>query len=128
MARRPAGEAETTILKLLLAADRPLGGHAIVRLLMANGTPIRAGFVFRMLHKLVAKRLAHRVELLSAFAPGAPGREIHLICQYCGSHATVASSTVAHELNDVAARHAFAPSTFVLEASGRCRRCHAAAG
>lgn len=120
---RAAGEPDVDVLQLLRASRRALSGHAISRALAKSGRPMRASQVFRVLHRLLARSLIHRVEVASAFRAGPPNRAIYLSCSGCKALAREDAMRLAEDVAAIAAGRGFKPNRIVLEAVGKCARC-----
>lgn len=125
--RREYGVINESILTLLEREGRPLSGHAIVRQLALAGNYIAPSQIFRALKRLLAERLVQRIELVNGYAVGRPDETLSLVCRECGVVQRVSAPVLFDQLEALARGVGTAPDRLVIESTGRCARCRAAA-
>jgi Fur family zinc uptake transcriptional regulator len=120
------------VLEALLASHRPLGAYEVIEALavrMPRPAPIT---VYRALDFLMENGLVHRIESRNAFLACAHDHEAgsmvaFLICERCGSVGEISAAPAGRSLNEAARRTGFAPKLSVVEITGTCAYCQAAA-
>lgn len=128
------------VLRLVLAADHPLGAYALLDRLKASRAGAAPPTVYRALDFLVEQGLIHKIERLNAFigCTDALDRpedcacgEVHdhphqfLICDRCGATAEISDPGVALALARAARGAGFTPRRATVEVEGICARCEA---
>jgi Fur family zinc uptake transcriptional regulator len=116
----------------LLSSHRPLGAYEVIDELaksMPRPAPIT---VYRALDFLMENGLVHRIESRNAFLACAHDHDAaamvaFLICDRCGSVGEIPAAPAAQTLNDAARASGFAPKLSVVEITGTCAHCQAAA-
>ena len=120
--------ARQRVLELLWDEPGPAKAYDLLNRLGGTAKPPT---VYRALDFLVRLGLAHRIESLNAFAAcevGACARSaIFLICNRCGHAEEIDAGHAVVDLDEAAARHGFAIERTVIEVSGVCATCKAAA-
>ena len=126
------------VLRLVLAADQPLGAYALLDRLKASRAGAAPPTVYRALDFLVEHGLIHKVERLGAFIGcvdalehpadcGCDARHDHphqfLICQRCGATAEISDPAIARALARAAEAAGFAARRATVEVEGLCARC-----
>jgi Fur family zinc uptake transcriptional regulator len=120
------------VLQALLSSHRPLGAYEVIEELaksMPRPAPIT---VYRALDFLMENGLVHRIESRNAFLACGHDHDANamvafLICEQCGSVGEIPASRVAQSLNDAARATGFSPKLSVVEITGTCAHCQAAA-
>jgi len=120
------------VLRALLSSHRPLGAYEVIDELaksMPRPAPIT---VYRALEFLMENGLVHRIESRNAFLACAHDHDAaamvaFLICDRCGSVGEVPATPAAQSLNDAARSTGFMPKLSVVEITGTCAHCQAAA-
>jgi Fur family transcriptional regulator, zinc uptake regulator len=120
------------VLEALLASHQPLGAYELIDKLATRGTRPAPITIYRALDFLREQGLAHRIESRNAFiacvhdhANGDP--VVFLICEKCGAVGEAASAAVADTIRTASRAAGFSPKTPVIEISGICAHCKAAA-
>lgn len=130
-----AGETLTPVrqkvLELLWAEGGPAKAYDLLAKMGGEGGAAKPPTVYRALDFLVRLGLAHRIESLNAFAAcgvGACARTtIFLICDACGDAQEIDAGHAVVDLDQAAAAARFQIRRTVIEASGVCAQCQAAA-
>jgi Fur family zinc uptake transcriptional regulator len=120
------------VLATLLASHKPLGAYEIIDRLAPKGprpAPITA---YRALEFLRENGLVHRIESRNAFIAcvhnhAAEALVVFLICERCGAVGEASSADVTSTLTAAARAAGFTPKSPVIEISGICTHCRAAA-
>jgi Fur family zinc uptake transcriptional regulator len=120
------------VLGALLSSHRPLGAYEVIDELaksMPRPAPIT---VYRALDFLMENGLVHRIESRNAFLACAHDHDAtamvaFLICECCGSVGEVPATPVAQTLHAAARASGFVPKLSVVEITGTCAHCQAAA-
>lgn len=120
------------VLEALLAGHRPVGAYEIMERLAETGPRPAPITVYRALDFLLAQGLAHRLASRTAFIAcirnHAEGDTVvFLICDQCGAVGEAPSAAIKASLNEAAAQAGFAPRIPVIEVTGLCGHCRAAA-
>jgi Fur family zinc uptake transcriptional regulator len=123
------------VYDVLAGADRPISAYEVLDRLRPAGVTAPPT-VYRALNRLIDEGLAHRLESLNAFvscarlAQGEPHREraAFAICETCGGAEEFAGADAFAALHRWADEHRFRIHRAVIEVSGTCAGCRAAAG
>lgn len=120
------------VLELLLASHKPLGAYEIMDRAAARGGRPAPITIYRALDFLREHGLVHRIESRNAFIAcvsnhGRGELVVFLICERCGDVGEAASAAVADELRAAAGAAGFTPKAPVIEVTGLCAHCRAAA-
>ncbi|CCD86475.1 putative transcriptional regulator, Fur family; zinc uptake regulator ZUR [Bradyrhizobium sp. ORS 285] len=120
------------VLEALLSSHRPLGAYEIIEELAKAGARPAPITVYRALEFLMANGLVHRIESRNAFLACAHDHEqtalvAFLICESCGAVGEVPAAPIAESLKSAAAASGFLPKMSVVEITGLCAHCQAAA-
>lgn len=124
------------VLEALYATHKPLGAYDLVAQLAAReesrGRPLAPVTVYRALDFLMEQGLAHRLASRNAFVAcphgHGPGDLVaFLICEECGGVDERASAPLSQAVAGLLAGERFQAQRQVLEISGRCGHCRAAA-
>ena len=109
---------EAFVFELLKSANGPLGAYDIARRSRQAGTPLAPNQVYRILDRLVTKRKAQRIEILSAYMPSDARRMGYAICRDCHAVETYDITALAGLLAPMCEAHHFSPDSAVIEVSG----------
>jgi Fur family zinc uptake transcriptional regulator len=120
------------VLRLVLAAEQPVGAYALLDQLKAQRGGAAPPTVYRALDFLLEQGLIHKLERLNAFLPCTEAAHDHaghdhphqfLICRRCGATTEVTDHAAAHALEAAAARAGFRVERMTVELEGVCARC-----
>ncbi|MCX8134165.1 MAG: transcriptional repressor [Roseococcus sp.] len=122
------------VLRLVLAAEQPVGAYALLDQLKAERGGAAPPTVYRALDFLLEQGLIHKLERLNAFLPCVEAAHPHgeaehdhphqfLICRRCGATTEIADHAAAHALEAAAARAGFTVQRMTVELEGLCARC-----
>lgn len=118
------------VLELLFDAHGPAKAYDLLPLIDSE-KQAKPPTIYRALDFLVRMGLAHRIESLNAFVAcdvGACARStIFLICEKCGGAEEFDAGHALVDLSDAAKKDGFAIHRTMIEASGVCGACQAAA-
>jgi Fur family zinc uptake transcriptional regulator len=121
-----------SVLQALLASHQPLGAYDLIDRLADDGGRPAPITVYRALDFLREQGFVHRIESRNAFiacvhnhASGDP--VVFLICEKCGAVGEAAAAAVADTIRNASRAAGFTPKTPVIEISGVCAHCKAAA-
>jgi Fur family zinc uptake transcriptional regulator len=120
------------VLEVLLESHRPLGAYEIMDRVAADGGRPAPITIYRALDFLRDNALVHRIESRNAFVAcvgshGAGELVLFLICERCGAVGEASSAAVADQLKAAARAAGFTAKVPVIEVSGVCSHCRAAA-
>jgi Fur family zinc uptake transcriptional regulator len=120
------------VLELLLGSHKPLGAYEIMDRAAENGVRPAPITIYRALDFLRDNGLVHRIESRNAFVACVNNHEsgelvVFLICEHCGAVGEAPSAAVASQLKAAAQSAGFTPKAPVIEISGVCAHCQAAA-
>lgn len=114
-------------LEILLAEHRAMGAYEVLEKLAASGFGAQPPVAYRALEFLVENGLAHRIQLLNAFAACAhPGRQhapVFFICEGCGAMAEAPDRAIRAEIDSAAGGLGFTVRRAGVEAVGLCPAC-----
>jgi Fur family zinc uptake transcriptional regulator len=120
------------VLEALLASHQPLGAYELIDRLAEHGGRPAPITIYRALDFLREQGFVHRIESRNAFiacvhhhASGDP--VVFLICERCGAVGEAAAAAVAETIRSASRAAGFTPKTPVIEISGVCAHCKAAA-
>ncbi len=122
------------VLRLVLAAEQPVGAYALLDQLKAERGGAAPPTVYRALDFLLEQGLIHKLERLNAFLPCVEASHAHghgehahphqfLICRRCGATTELTDHAAAHALEAAAARAGFRVERMTVELEGLCARC-----
>ncbi|GAB4143580.1 MAG: Fur family transcriptional regulator [Sphingomonadales bacterium] len=129
---RQAGKSLTRqredVLRLLLAAERPLGAYDLMARLGAEQNKVVAPpTVYRALEFLMELGAIARIESSNEYLccahPGEPHDCMFLICTCCGKAMEIDPGPVAQVVDSAAGAVGFAPESRTVEIRGRCAEC-----
>jgi len=120
------------VLEALLASHRPLGAYEVIDALATHQARPAPITIYRALDFLIANGLVHRIESRNAFLACGHDHEAgsmvaFLICERCGSVGEVVAGAATQALNDAVRQTGFQPKLSVVEITGTCGHCRAAA-
>jgi Fur family zinc uptake transcriptional regulator len=120
------------VLEALLATHLPLGAYELIDRLAVRGARPAPITVYRALDFLREQGLVHRIESRNAFIAcvhnhAAEALVVFLICERCGAVGEASSADVTSTLTAAARAAGFMPKSPVIEISGICTHCRAAA-
>jgi Fur family transcriptional regulator, zinc uptake regulator len=116
------------VMRLLLEAEGPSTAYQLLDRLKETHKGAAPTSIYRALDFLLAQRLIHKVERLSAFVPCVEaGHDQHpaqfLICRQCGAVVEIGDQAVSKALAHAAEREGFYPGDAVVELDGTCAAC-----
>lgn len=120
------------VLEALLSSHKPLGAYEIIeRTGQKNARPAPIT-VYRALNFLREQGLVHRIESRNAFVAcvnnhASGDMVVFLICERCGDVGEASGAAIAENVKAAARAAGFSPKTPVIEISGTCAHCRAAA-
>ena len=118
-------------LEILLESHRAMGAYDVLDRLAAEGFGRQPPVVYRALDFLVEHGLAHRIQLLNAFAacmhPGTDHQPVFLICRACNRIAEAPAEPARAALAAAAGAVGFTVEKTSMEATGLCPACAEAA-
>lgn len=118
------------VLAVLFEAEGPLTAYELLDRLRAERSATAAG-VYRSLDFLLAHGLAHRLDSRKAFIaciqPDHPHVSQFLICRRCGTTVEIDDDRIASVVSEWSHRLGFEVEAEMLEVSGSCSKCRAAA-
>lgn len=118
-------------LEILLESHRAMGAYDVLDRLAQDGYGRQPPVAYRALEFLVEHGLAHRVQLLNAFAACTHPTHSHepafLICRVCNLIAEAPAAEIRPALDDTAKSMGFTVERISLEALGLCPSCKEAA-
>jgi Fur family zinc uptake transcriptional regulator len=105
----------------------PLGAYDVVEQ-MGRERRISPISVYRALDFLQEAGLIHRIALRNTYLPchgehGAGETTVFLVCQTCGGVDEISSPVLAQDLDGLAGRVDFKPSSRTVELEGECAAC-----
>jgi Fur family zinc uptake transcriptional regulator len=120
------------VLEALLGSHRPLGAYEIIEQLAGGASRPAPITVYRALDFLMQNGLVHRIESRNAFLACAHTHDdaasvAFLICDRCGSVGEMPAGSLAQDMNETARKTGFVPKMAVVEITGTCAHCQAAA-
>ena len=119
------------VLELLIGEDGPAKAYDLLARLGGEAGPAKPPTIYRALDFLVRLGLAHKLQSLNAFIAcevGACERStIFLICDTCGAAEEFDAGHALVDLADAAKQDGFQIKRTMIEASGLCAECRAAA-
>ncbi|HQU24140.1 MAG TPA: Fur family transcriptional regulator [Acidiphilium sp.] len=118
------------VFELVLTAGGPVTAYELLERLRAGHQGATPATVYRALEFLLAARLVHKVESLSAFIPCVDDEQHDhaaqfFICARCGAVAEIEDRSMAQALAQAAERLGFRVTASMVEVSGVCADCAA---
>ncbi|RMG32903.1 MAG: transcriptional repressor [Gammaproteobacteria bacterium] len=118
------------VLRLVLAADRPLSAYEILERMPATRRRPAPPTVYRALEFLLEQGLVHRIESLHAFVgclhPEHPHNGQFLICTDCGKVDELCEAQIDQSLRKAVDASGFRTRRPVVELLGLCAKCQGA--
>ena len=118
------------VLELILAARQPIGAYALLAELRGERGRPGPPTVYRALAFLLAHRLVHKIESVSAFVAcdyiEHPHESQFMICDDCGAAQEFQDEAVVESLRRLGEDRGFVVARQVIEVRGRCPACRAA--
>jgi Fur family zinc uptake transcriptional regulator len=119
------------VFELILSADQPLGAYALLAELQGErGGKLGPPTVYRALDFLLAHKLVHKIESVSAFVAcddvEHPHESQFMICDDCGTTAEIQDEAIVQSLRRLGEDRGFSVGRQVIEARGLCPACRAA--
>jgi Fur family transcriptional regulator, zinc uptake regulator len=118
-------------LEILLESHRAMGAYDVLDRLAAEGFGRQPPVVYRALEFLVEHGLAHRIQILNAFAacmhPETAHQPVFLICTGCHRIAEAPATALRTALDAAAGDLGFRVERTSFEATGQCPACRGAA-
>ena len=118
------------VLQLILAADQPIGAYALLAELQRERGKLGPPTVYRALEFLLAARLIHKIESVSAFVAcddvEHPHESQFMICDDCGATEEIQDDAIVQSLRRLGEDRGYAVARQVIEARGLCPACRAA--
>ncbi|MBB4100781.1 Fur family transcriptional regulator [Sphingomonas kyeonggiensis] len=121
--RRPAGQLNEAILRLLQDAGRPLRVVEIRARLERAGEAAAPSLIFRAIRQLAERGAIHKIEIARGYVAGDAARRIALLCRACGEVTLIECPEAFDALDALAERHGLATPKHMAEATGICARC-----
>ena len=120
------------VLGALLASHQPLGAYELIDRLAESGARLAPITIYRALDFLREQGFVHRIESRNAFIACVHSHDsgepvVFLICEKCGTVGEAAGAAVADTIKRASRAAGFTPKTPVIEISGTCAHCKAAA-
>jgi Fur family zinc uptake transcriptional regulator len=120
------------VLEALLGSHKPLGAYEIIERTGAKNARPAPITVYRALNFLREQGLVHRIESRNAFVACVNNHAsgdlvVFLICEHCGDVGEAPGAAIAENVKAAARAAGFSPKTPVIEISGTCAHCRAAA-
>ena len=118
------------VLELILAAEQPVGAYTLLAELQSERGKLGPPTVYRALDFLLAGKLIHKIESVSAFIACADVEHPHesqfMICDDCGATEEIRDEEIVASLRRLGEGRGFAVARQVIEARGLCPACRAA--
>ena len=117
------------VLELILASRQPIGAYALLAQLQRERGRLGPPTVYRALDFLLAGKLIHKIESVSAYVACAdvdhPHESQFMICDDCGAAEEIRDGEIVESLRRLGAGRGFAVARHVIEARGLCPACRA---
>ncbi|MGA8383497.1 MAG: transcriptional repressor [Stellaceae bacterium] len=118
------------VLELILTSRQPIGAYALLAELQRERGRLGPPTVYRALDFLLAGKLIHRIESVSAYVACAdvdhPHESQFMICDDCGAAEEIRDVEIVESLRRLGEGRGFAIGRHVIEARGLCPACRAA--
>ncbi len=118
------------VLELILGAPQPIGAYALLAELQRERGKLGPPTVYRALDFLLAGKLIHKIESVSAYVACADVEHPHesqfMICDDCGATEEIRDQEIVDSLRRLGEGRGFAVARQVIEARGLCPACRAA--
>jgi Fur family transcriptional regulator, zinc uptake regulator len=117
------------VLELILASRQPIGAYALLAELQGERGRLGPPTVYRALDFLLAGKLIHKIESISAYVACAdvdhPHESQFMICDDCGAAEEIRDGEIVESLRRLGEGRGFAVARQVIEARGLCPACRA---
>lgn len=118
------------VLELILGAPQPIGAYALLAELQRERGKLGPPTIYRALDFLLAGKLIHKIESVSAYVACADVEHPHesqfMICDDCGATEEIRDQEIVDSLRRLGEGRGFAVARQVIEARGLCPVCRAA--
>ena len=118
------------VLELILASRQPIGAYALLAQLQRERGRLGPPTVYRALDFLLAGKLIHKIESVSAYVACAdvdhPHESQFMICDDCGTAEEIRDVEIVETLRRLGEGRGFVVARQVIEARGLCPACRAA--
>ena len=118
------------VLELILGAPQPIGAYALLAELQRERGKLGPPTIYRALDFLLAGKLIHKIESVSAYVACADVEHPHesqfMICDDCGATEEIRDQEIVDSLRRLGEGRGFAVARQVIEARGLCPACRAA--
>jgi Fur family transcriptional regulator, zinc uptake regulator len=118
------------VLELILRADQPIGAYALLAELQGERGKLGPPTVYRALDFLLAHKLVHKVESVSAYIACEDVEHPHesqfMICDDCGATEEIQDAAIVESLRRLGEDRGYVVGRQVIEARGLCPACRAA--
>src|SRR5487761_1701461 len=112
------------VLELILASRQPIGAYALLAQLQRERGRLGPPTVYRALDFLVAGKLIHKIESVSAYVACAdvdhPHESQFMICDDCGTAEEIRDVEIVETLRRLGEGRGFVVARQVIEARGLC--------
>jgi Fur family zinc uptake transcriptional regulator len=128
--RRTPDELDKIVMSTVADASKPITAYGLVAILSDLREQVAPQQVYRTLERLVAKGDVVRIETLNAYRATVCEGEARgplLFCRECRGTTRARCPGLEFELVSLAERIGFQPARFIVEISGLCAVCQAAA-
>jgi len=113
-----------------MAADQPIGAYTLLAELQRERGKLGPPTVYRALDFLLAGKLIHKIESVSAFIACGDVEHPHesqfMICDDCGATEELRDDEIVQSLRRLGEGRGFAVERQVIEARGLCPACRSA--
>ncbi|REL25312.1 transcriptional regulator Zur [Thalassotalea euphylliae] len=121
--------ARADVLKLLAQHDGAVGAYDLLAQLQKTDESAKPATIYRALDFLSKQGFVHKIESINAFVMCHHISDCNhpvqlLICDECGHVEEIQSSNLDLALRAMADASGFTISHQIVEAHGRCQRCH----
>lgn len=118
------------VLELILAAEQPIGAYALLAELQRERGKLGPPTVYRALDFLLAGKLIHKIESVSAYVACGDAEHPHesqfVICEDCGAAEEIRDEEIVESLRRLGEGRGFTIAHPVIEGRGLCPACRAA--
>lgn len=108
---------------LLADSNAALSAYDIVRQARDRQVPLQPAQAYRVLGRLVRRRRALRIELLSAYVLAREEDRGVMVCSRCQAIQTFPIAMLVGEIECHCSRRAFSATRTIVELSGLCEEC-----
>lgn len=126
-ARRNAGFLQQTVLRLLRDQNGATSALRLTEMLHDEGHAVQPSLVFRALRRLTDSGAVRKIELARGYVVADESAAVDLVCRACGGLTAREAGALHAVLRDAVAATGFAGARQIVEVTGLCARCAAAA-